>query len=224
MSFRPAARMFFEKEPSLYDFLDYVYNNGHISDSSHPDGYGAYVNTGFTPYKNIDVSCDFKIFNRAMNNTRTAIFGELQTSVFNSASFCFQEFTAESDWSLITSGTNHMNTGVSLSETHVNILGGTEYEITTNGHTNIGSIGSPMTNGVGPLYYGCTYYQGSNGPVWHGDMNLGRFTIKDSSSKIVLVDLIPCRRKSDGVYGFWDAVNRSFVGSSNGYSFGGKRT
>lgn len=205
-----------------FSYLDYVYNNGVPPSSVSDDGRGAYVDTYWVPDRRIDLHCSFKMLTRPTAN-RSAVFGELHQDVFNSRSSCLQVYSGLGRYQFISEreGTSLIQ-AISSDRIDVDIVDSKDLTMTTNNSVRRSTC-EFTTNGVGPLYYGCTYYKGSNGPVWHGCFNLGRLSIVDHVSGAKLVDLIPCRDQTTGLYGFFDNVHGTFVGSSNGVQFGAER-
>lgn len=207
-----------------YEYFDYVYNNGTHASASLPDGKGAYIDTGYIPTSGIDISFSFRCLHFATDSVRTAIIGQLASAVYDSRSFCFQEISLDSAWTLINNTDTRMATKTNQ-HTSVEITNMHNYKITVDGGSVVSGVigGSNFVRGAGPFYYGCTYYEGSHGPVWHGEMNLGRLTIKNNITFEPIVDFIPCRRKSDGLFGFHEIVSDTFYGSENDIPFSAEK-
>lgn len=171
---------------------------------------GGYVNTLIVPSKNIDrVYIDARLDTpvSSIDSSCTIVgsrFGNSQVagfSVFAAYSgFVFQFLSKNYYTSTIQKDNNRHAFYTELKSGYCAI----DSEVSANGYNANESTTSPMLLAARQTSDGV-------GIERHGAVTIWRYT--HARGEKTLIDLIPCQRKSDGEYGFYDLVSESFLGN-----------
>lgn len=207
--------------------LEYVKPSGGNTDNvvlALPDGYkavncvsiplGGYVNTGVIPTKTfnsyyLDARLDTPVSDISISATligcRTSGSEFAYIGIYASSTNVFFQFLS----------TNYSQIGTKDNLRHV-------FQYAVNGAAV--SVDTTIASGVAgymtvdrPMLIGARQSQDGTGIERNCAMTVWRYTHIKGALKAI--DLIPCQRKSDGQYGFYDLVSEAFFGNSGTGTF-----
>ena len=174
-----------------------------------------WINTQFTPLCTHVVSTRFQFL--SLPNENLAVF-------------CARD-DGQKTFSCIRLSTNKLrfdhNKGKITVSSEIHPVARTDYTVTMNGTTLVGTVSGggesdeKHFNDAGLFKVGSPFFlfaavSGAYNSVspnltMHSSLRLYSFTVTDSDSGVVLCDLLPCTRVSDGNHGLYDRINKRFL-------------
>lgn len=194
---------------SLYDVVDYIQNSSG----------NAYIDTGFKPNNNTNFA--FKI----IPDSSVYLFGARTSATVNSLGFYSYLLYSNRQLARFDYGTSNYDSNSSM-----DLKQGAIWECSNNGNVmSINIEGNTSTITATSMTFQCEHnlhiYGVNNNGTHAADGNTSKiFYFKIYDNGVLIRDYIPVRRKSDGVYGLFDIINKTFNTSPNNELFTGGMT